>query len=350
LQDIAAMSLLTPKAFGKNLIAWYHNHKRDLPWRHTNDAYKVWLSEIILQQTRVNQGMPYYYRFIEKYPSIEKLAKAQEQDVLRLWQGLGYYSRARNLHACAKKVVADYAGTFPTSYKELKTLPGIGDYTAAAIASFSFKERVAVVDGNVYRVLARVFGLDIPINTPKAKKEFFELSNKLISTQQPDIYNQAVMEFGALHCTPQNPKCDVCVFAKVCFANRKGLQKWLPVKEKKLKVRKRYLYYFVYIKGKSIAMRKREAKDIWQGLYDFDVIEREKAIRPELLSKEVNIQQFEITRVYKHVLTHQVIFARFLLIHSKGERGDKFYSLKKVAELPKPVLISKFLEEHGFLK
>ncbi len=345
------MSALLAKDFNNKIIAWYEEHKRDLPWRHTVDPYKVWLSEIILQQTRVNQGMPYYHRFIEKYPTVLHLAQADEQEVLRLWQGLGYYSRARNLHKCAKEVVSTHQGKFPNSFEELKRLPGIGDYTAAAIASFSFKKPVAVVDGNVYRVMARVFGIDTPINTPKAKKEFFDLANKLISTQHPDRYNQAVMEFGALHCTPQNPRCEDCVFTKQCFAKQKGMQKQLPVKERKLKVRKRYFYYIVRINGKSLAMQKRVAKDIWHGLYDFELLEKTKPLSEAGLMKELKLKHFEITEEYKHVLSHQIILARFIVLREKTvNRKKAFYSLKEVAELPKPVLISRFLEDHELAK
>lgn len=339
------------KDFSKKIINWYQENKRELPWRATNDPYKVWLSEIILQQTRVNQGLPYYSRFVEKYPTIKQLANAPEQEVLRLWQGLGYYSRARNLHKCAKQVVTDHGGSFPNSFEGLKKLPGIGDYTAAAIASFSFKEAVAVVDGNVYRVLARVFGIDTPINSPKAKKEFFELAQRLVSKEQPDIFNQAVMEFGALHCAPQNPLCEECPFAKQCVAKAKDLQKQLPVKEKKLKIRKRYFYYRVYQQDNKLAFSKREGKDIWHGLYDFDLIESEKPLTKAGLEKKLGKKKLEISEEYKHVLSHQIIYARFILLKSTlKSKVQQFYSLKKIAELPKPVLISKFLTDYGFLK
>lgn len=339
------------KDFSKKIINWYQENKRELPWRSTNDPYKVWLSEIILQQTRVSQGLPYYTRFVEKYPTVKHLASASEQEVLRLWQGLGYYSRARNLHKCAKQVDAGHGGSFPNSFEKLKKLPGIGDYTAAAIASFSFKEAVAVVDGNVYRVLARVFGIDTPINSPKAKKEFFELAQSLVSKDQPDIFNQAVMEFGALHCAPQNPRCEECPFAKQCVAKEKNLQKFLPVKEKKLKVRKRYFYYRVYQQGNKLAFNKREGKDIWHGLYDFDLVESEKPFTKAGLEKSIGKRKFKISEEYKHVLSHQIIYARFILLTSKPKNKDlQFFTLKKTGELPKPVLVSKFLADYGFLK
>jgi A/G-specific adenine glycosylase len=344
------MRAMTVKKFDCKIIEWYNEHKRTLPWRETSDPYKIWLSEIILQQTRVSQGMPYYNRFVEKYLTVDHLAKAPEQEVLRMWQGLGYYSRARNLHKCAKEVSTKYEGAFPGSFEALKKLPGIGDYTAAAIASISFKEPVAVVDGNVYRVMARIFGIDTPINSSKAKKEFFDLANRLISKQQPDIYNQAVMEFGALHCTPHNPKCDGCPFAVECIANQRGIQKLLPVKDKKIKVRKRYFYYLVVMHGKSLMMKRRDHKDIWQGLYDFELIEKVRPLEEAELAKELEIKNFEITKEYKHVLTHQVIYARFILLKKEVKsRRKHFYSLKKIAKLPKPVLVNKFLEDYGFL-
>lgn len=339
------------KDFSKKINNWYQQHRRELPWRASPTPYKVWLSEIILQQTRVSQGLPYYNRFVEKYPSVKHLAKAPEEEVLRLWQGLGYYSRARNLHKCAKEVFGMYGGVFPSSFDELKKLPGIGDYTAAAIASICFKEAVAVVDGNVYRVLSRVFGIDTPINSPKAKKEFFELGNQLISKEQPDVYNQAVMEFGALHCTPQNPKCEECIFSKQCIAKEKELQKQLPVKEKKIKIRKRYFYYTVYQQNRSLALKRREGKDIWHGLYDFELVEKTKPLSKAALERERSVKKGELTEEYKHVLSHQTIYARFMLVKTKPKNNEvQFYSLKKIAHLPKPVLISNFLNDYNFLK
>jgi A/G-specific adenine glycosylase len=303
------------------------------------------LSEIILQQTRVSQGLPYYQRFIDKYPTVQSLAAAEEQDVLRLWQGLGYYSRARNLHKCARVVVEGYEGRFPETFDELKKLPGIGDYTGAAIASISFKQPVAVVDGNVYRVLSRLFGIVTPIDSPKAKKQFFELANDLISHQHPDVHNQAVMEFGALHCTPQNPQCDECPFSRTCFANKHGQQSDLPVKEKKLKVRQRHFYYLVEKSGRKLHMRKRTDKDIWHGLYDFGLLEKKKPLTKKALAKEIGTDGFEVTKPYRHVLSHQVILARFILL--KGGRGakKKYYTRAEIDALPKPVLISRFLAE-----
>lgn len=347
--------------FSLKVAEWYQIHKRTLPWRETKNPYHIWLSEIILQQTRVNQGLPYYKKFIEAFPTVFELAKAPQQKVLRLWQGLGYYTRARNLHQCAKEIVTKNYGKFPETFEELKTLPGIGDYTAAAIASIAFGKKVAVVDGNVARVLSRVYGIETPINSPDGKKVFFELANKIIPAENPDLHNQAMMEFGALHCTPQNPNCSECIFATRCFANKNSLQKSLPVKQRTTKIRKRYFYYFAIQKGKSFLLKKREGKDIWHGLYDFYLVEKNrssnirKIVEADNLLKKLKVKNQMVSgAVYKHVLSHQVIYSRFTQI-SVGvtavvnESGLKLYSLKKVAELPKPVLISRFLTDQQLL-
>jgi A/G-specific adenine glycosylase len=347
--------------FSKKVVRWFEKNKRDLPWRETKDPYRIWLSEIILQQTRVNQGLPYYLRFAETFPTVFDLAAAPEQKVLRLWQGLGYYTRARNLHMCAKEVVARYDGKFPKTFDELKTLPGIGDYTAAAIASIAFGQSVAVVDGNVFRVLARIFGLSTPINTPEGKRIFFKQANELVPKENPDVHNQAMMEFGARFCTPRNPSCEICTFQSDCFAYKNSLQHVLPVKLQMKKARKRYFYYFAIQKGKSLLMKKREDKDIWHGLYDFVLVETKRPVDPEKLFVEnESLKKFrkgklsEISGMYKHILSHQLIYSRFTqVVLSKDVElngsGLKFYSLKKVAELPKPVLISKFLSDYELL-
>ncbi len=345
--------------FSDKLVEWYKLNKRDLPWRDTEDPYKVWLSEIILQQTRVNQGMPYYFRFLETFPTVQALAKATEHEVLRLWQGLGYYTRARNLHKCAKVVVSKYNGQFPNNFKSLLQLPGIGEYTAAAIASFSFKEPVAVVDGNVFRVLSRVFGIENEINSPEGKKIFTSLANSLINKKFPDFHNQAVMEFGALHCVPKNPPCLTCPFQSACFAAQRDLQSVLPRKAKSKPSRKRYFYYFVVQRGKSLLMKKRDGKDIWHGLYDFHLLERNRPIKIEKLLEEVagssksqfTIDQMEISGSYKHILTHQIILAKFVLINTgkfklPKEQNLKFYTFEKIYDLPKPVLITRFLSDY----
>jgi A/G-specific adenine glycosylase len=344
--------------FSDKVVKWYELNKRDLPWRNTKDPYRIWLSEIILQQTRVAQGLPYYLRFTEKFPTVQALASASEQDVLRLWQGLGYYTRARNLHKCAKVVVAEYKGVFPDNFELLKKLPGIGDYTAAAIASFAHKEKVAVVDGNVFRVLSRIYGIDKEINSPEGKKHFTTVANELITAKNPDLHNQAVMEFGAMHCTPVNPSCEQCIFESACFAFKQNMQQQLPVKIKTKAARDRHFYYFVVQKGNSFAMKKRAGKDIWHGLYDFYLVEKSKKKNPEKIMEEdpwlgkLKAVDLSISKSYKHVLSHQVIHAVFTILQTDRALPDKdlqFYSLKKIAELPKPVLISRFLEDYNIL-
>jgi A/G-specific adenine glycosylase len=347
--------------FSDKIVKWYLENMRNLPWRQTRDPYKIWLSEIILQQTRVNQGLPYYLKFIHQYPTVHDLAQASEHEVLRLWQGLGYYTRARNLHKCSQVVSHEYHGVFPQSYEALLKLPGIGEYTAAAIASIAFSERVAVVDGNVFRVLSRVYGIDTTINSPDGKKKFSALANELMPMKQPDIHNQAVMEFGALYCTPQNPLCIQCIYQNDCFAFRNSLQHSLPVKEKGKASRKRYFYYIVVQHGRSLLMKKRLEKDIWLGLYDFPLVERSKPVKTERLieedselSKLVKRSKVTISPAYKHVLTHQTIFARFIVVHANKRnagknKAAKFHSFKQVLSLPKPVLVSRFLAEQYLL-
>jgi A/G-specific adenine glycosylase len=347
--------------FTKKVVQWYQQNKRELPWRETNDPYRIWLSEIILQQTRVAQGLPYYLKFVETFPTVQQLAAAPEQKVLRLWQGLGYYSRARNLHKCAKQVVTLFKGQFPSRFEDLKKLPGIGDYTAAAIASIAFGESVAVVDGNVYRVLSRIFGIQTPINTPRGKKIFFELANTLVPRQAPDLFNQGVMEFGALYCTPKNPACSDCIFSSSCQARKGDLQSILPVKNPIKKIKKRYFYYFVMQNGKSVLMKRRGEKDIWHGLFDFYLVEKKRSYSPiKILSEDEGLQKLaasgkepDISGVYKHVLSHQIIYSRFIQLKSSGnklhEPGLKYYGAKQIAQLPKPVLISRYLADYQLL-
>ena len=353
--------------FAKKIIAWYEENKRSLPWRETKDPYKIWLSEVILQQTRVAQGLQYYHRFVEQYQTVKSLALAKEQDVLRLWQGLGYYTRARNLYKGARKVVDEYKGIFPNTFSELQKIPGIGSYTAAAIASFSFREKVAVVDGNVFRVLARTFGIDQDILSNQGKAIFSKLANELISHESPDLFNQAMMEFGALQCIPKNPPCEICIFKKQCFAYAHNLQSSLPVKNKKPKVRNRYFHYVVITRGKRLMMRQRGEKDIWQGLHDFYLIETAKPSdigklvkKHGALKKIKNSVWGASSNVYKHILSHQTLYASFIILELDAKSSPdqalpdpavyKFYPLSKIAALPKPVLISRFLEDYGYLK
>ena len=345
--------------FSKKLVEWYWEHLRDLPWRNTQDAYKIWLSEIILQQTRVVQGLPYYEKFIQHYPNINSLAEAKEQEVLRLWQGLGYYTRARNLHKCAGEVVKNYSGKFPQTFQELKKLPGIGDYTAAAIASFAFSVPVAVVDGNVYRVLSRIFGIEKNIASPDGKRFFFTLANELIPNGEPGTYNQAIMEFGARHCLPQNPRCDECMFSKRCVAFQEGSVERLPVKIKELKKRKRYFNYFIVRIGQRILMTKRTGKDIWKGLFDFPHLETTRNIRPQKILKKFPLECIShVSSDYKHLLTHQLIHARFIEVKLPAGRkpptssffsNARLYSVKQIEKAPKPRLIARYLEDRGIL-
>lgn len=347
--------------FSNILINWYNKNKRALPWRESHDPYRIWLSEILLQQTRVAQGLPYYYRFLEAFPDIKVLAKASEKEVLRLWQGLGYYSRARNLHFTAKAIVSDYNAEMPDSYQELLKLKGVGKYTAAAIASFAYGEKVAVVDGNVYRVLSRVFGLKEDISSPRGQKAFQLLADELLPGKDSPSHNQAIMEFGALHCTPKNPLCDGCPMAFMCYAFVKNEQSILPVKLKKTAKINRYFHYLVLKLGNKYLMKERIGKDIWQGLYEFPLVEENSLFEigkllKKQFDKEAKYAQIKAeSREYKHVLSHQNLHAKFWIVESTeiaerlvSKEGFRFYTVKAIHDLPKPVLINKFLEESIF--
>lgn len=312
--------------FTKTIISWYNKNKRDLPWRNTRDPYFIWLSEIILQQTRVDQGMSYYLKFIKEFPTIKKMAAAPEERVMKLWQGLGYYSRARNLHSTAKYIASKQKGKFPDTYNEIIKLKGIGPYTAAAISSIAFDKPHAVVDGNVFRVLARVFGIKTAIDSTKGKAEFYELANELLDKKQPALFNQAMMEFGATWCKPKNPDCANCVLNSICLAYSKNSVNVLPVKEKKTKVRNRYFNYIVLKHKNNIAIKKRTGSDIWKNLYDFPLIETEKELNETSLLKTTEWKKLmgksdytihSVSKTYKHVLSHQNIFARFWEVETK---------------------------------
>ena len=291
--------------FASILLEWFRENGRDLPWRQTRDPYAIWLSEIILQQTQVKQGWEYWERFMHHWPTVEALAKATEDEVLREWQGLGYYSRARNLHYAAKQIVA--LGHFPDTLAEIKQLKGVGDYTAAAIGSIAFGLPAAVVDGNVYRVLARHFGIDTPINTTEGKKTFAAMAQELLPPKEASAYNQAIMDFGAIQCTPQSPHCDSCPLMESCIAFRERRVAQLPVKLKTLKVTERHLIY-IYIRCQGqTAIRRRGPGDIWQGLWEPVLVDAESAVPPtaKLLCHHV-----------KHVLTHRVLYADFYLLET----------------------------------
>jgi A/G-specific adenine glycosylase len=345
------------KDFSSRLIAWFETHQRNLPWRHTQDPYKIWLSEVILQQTRVKQGLPYYEKFLQTFPHVQALAAASEEEVLRCWQGLGYYSRARNLHRAAQQV-AEVGGVFPKNYKTLKKLRGVGTYTAAAIASFAYGEAgVAVVDGNVYRVLARIFGLDAPIDSTQGQKKFSQLAHQLLPEGNSSAHNQAIMEFGALHCTPKAPKCADCPLAVECVARAQKKQSELPVKARKTKVRNRYLHYLhISFQDKSLWIQRNE-KGIWQGLYTFPMIESSTYLSVKELCKELSevkiIKHIKEKQMLKHILSHQVLLAKFYQITLEDEKkfitlGErlkaKAYTEQEVYALPKPVLMQKYAE------
>ena len=292
--------------FSTTLLNWFALNGRDLPWRHTKDAYAIWLSEVILQQTRIQQGMDYWLRFVRRWPRVEDLAAATEDEVLREWQGLGYYSRARNLHAAAQQIAAN--GSFPNTLDGIKKLKGVGDYTAAAIGSIAFGLPAAVVDGNVYRVLARHYGIDTPINTTQGKRLFTELAQSLLPVDQPASFNQAMMDFGAIQCTPTSPKCVLCPLQESCEAFRSGRVGELPVKEKKLTIQtRRFTYMYIRCQGKT-AIRKRAAGDIWQGLWEPVLADGCGMLAgAKLLRKDV-----------KHVLTHRILLADFYLLETEA--------------------------------
>jgi len=358
-----AKTLSHPSFLASALLAWYPRHHRDLPWRHTRDPYAIWLSEVILQQTRVAQGLPYYETFLAAYPTVQALAAAPEAEVLRYWQGLGYYSRARNMHRTAQQVVAEYSGKFPDSYAELLKLRGIGPYTAAAIASFAFGEAVAVLDGNVYRVLARIFGLHSDIAAPSSRKEFQAVADQHIPATAPADFNQAIMEFGAIQCTPAKPDCLFCPLQSTCWAFQHGQVALLPVKSKAKAARTRYFHYFVLRHGEQTYLRERREKDIWQGLYDFALAE---TTVPELPAAELSRHldaigatldtrlAAEPSAAYRHVLSHQKLEVRFhpmtlakpLPEAALRDLGLRAYLVEEIEALPKPQLIANYVEQN----
>ena len=342
-------------SFSRKILNWYMDNKRSLPWRKTTDAYKIWLSEILLQQTRVAQGLPYYQKFIDHFPTVYDLASAREEDVLKLWQGLGYYSRARNLHATAKTIVKEYNGEFPSQYSDLIKLKGVGDYTASAIASISFNEPEPVVDGNVYRVLARYFGIPLAIDSTKGAKYFKALARELMDLENIRDYNQGLMEFGALPCKPRNPDCNSCPLGDSCVALQKGQIALLPVKSKKQKVTTRYINYLVLQdpNGKTL-FKKREGKGIWQNLYEFPCVETKSEIEVSAMQAEVREmlpeyrsgppRRFNGQKII-HKLSHQHLHVHFwgVEVDRPLESGIPTSSL---GHYPVPVLIAEFIEKH----
>jgi A/G-specific adenine glycosylase len=337
--------------FSKHLRHWYLAYKRSLPWRETTDPYRIWVSEIILQQTRVNQGLAYYQRFIEEFPDLKALAKAKEDKVMRLWQGLGYYSRARNMHKAAKLLVSEHAGSFPRDFGSVLLLPGIGNYTASAICSFAFGLPHAVVDGNVYRVLSRVFGIVDPINSTEGKRRFAELAGQLLSKSDPATHNQAIMEFGAIQCTPRNPDCTSCIFSRRCAGFANSTVESLPVKAEKKKVKVRYLNYFVLIDRKNrIGIKKRNGNDIWRGLYEFLLVETKRTVpagrMAGLFPSRVSSARVSVSEVYSHLLSHQRLNIRFCRVNVKTiPSGLKATSADKLGSLAFPRPLARFIGE-----
>ncbi len=339
--------------FAQELLSWYQNHKRELPWRNTKNPYKVWLSEIILQQTRVNQGLPYYEAFVINFPTINDLALASEEQVLKLWQGLGYYSRARNLHFSAKYIVEVLNGIFPDNYIQLKKLKGVGDYTASAIASICFNEPQAVVDGNVYRVLSRIFGIKTPIDTSLAQKEFKALAQTLIDPKQPGNFNQALMEFGATHCTPTNPKCNSCPFKNYCSAYKTNQIAFLPFKKGKTKVQTQYLHYLVVLAKNQNTIFEKRTQGFWKNLYQFPLIEKKNKTKLTFSEIEnalqINIETFYLynKKPILHKLSHRHLYINFWII-TTPDLLTSTYSTNTISQLPVPVVIENFLNHFRF--
>lgn len=344
-----------------SLIKWYKENKRELPWRNVKDPYLIWLSEIILQQTRVNQGFQYYLRFAEEFPTVGDLASATMDKVLKLWQGLGYYSRARNMHQTAKVIVEKYQGRFPESYDELITLKGVGPYTAAAVASIAFGVPVPVVDGNVLRVFTRIYGISEDIRKDSTRRTILELSRQQINRKNASVYNQAVMEFGALQCVPVNPQCSLCPLNHKCSALHDNKVAEIPFKSPAKKQKSRYFHFLIVQNEGHIYMEQRGKKDIWHSLFQFPLIETTKSKIPDEVTdhdeweKWFGQSEYELTtfaKQYRHVLSHQIIYARFHKIkllsnHFNPPRSWKLVRVAELEKFPVPRLIDKFLQAYG---
>lgn len=343
-------------SFRKKLLNWYYENRRFLPWRESNEPYKVWLSEIILQQTRVAQGLPYYKNFISSFPTVQALAMASEDQVMELWQGLGYYSRARNLHATAKIITEQYEGEFPNDFNKIKGLKGIGDYTASAITSICYNQRQAVVDGNVFRVLSRIFGMNQPIDASGAYKLYKEKAQVLMKGAPPGDFNQAMMEFGALQCVPKNPNCSHCIFKNECLAFQQGKVSLLPIKAKKVKVKNRYLHFFVMIDtSKNTLLEKRKGKGIWQNLYQFPIIEtfekqknftnqefKTLLIKHQIKSDYV-MEKWNDKPIF-HKLTHQHLEINFWIV-KLNERSNLVIQSRTINDYPMPRVLQNFRDK-----
>lgn len=363
LKPLCLLCLQSMIKFNHQLVNWYWLNARDLPWRNTRNPYQIWISEIIFQQTRIDQGFNYWHRFIDRFPSVDLLANADEQDVLTIWQGLGYYSRARNMHFAAKQIMSEFSGVFPNTYEKILRLKGVGTYTAAAVSSIAFGERQVVVDGNVLRFLSRYAGILEPVYTSQGKKLIANLAMLLLEGVDPGTFNQALMEFGALYCVPRNPDCKNCIFNNECKAYAIGATKEIPIKSKKVIVRKRFFnYLFLYNvdenNQRSFLMQKRGKGDIWQGLYEFPMIENTSLLDPDSListglwQEEILVLHPVLSSLYKdfvHQLTHQQLHTRFFIVHLLNVDKEKLLpdwiriSENDLHTYPVSRLIEKFL-------
>ncbi len=350
------------KEIGKNFLDWYTINKRKLPWRETKDPYLIWISEIILQQTRIDQGLDYYLKFVKRFPNVKALAIADEEEILKYWQGLGYYSRARNLHFSAKYIYKNLNGVFPNTYEGIKKLKGVGPYTAAAIASISFDLPYPVVDGNVLRVISRLFGIKEAVNTTKGHNKVEKKVNSIFIKEKAADFNQAMMEFGALYCKPQNPNCTNCIFKKYCKSYKSNIVNQIPYKEKARKPVDLFLYYFVYIDNNNeLFIRKRNDKGIWKNMYEFPCIESnskqslKKIINSTEVKKWINtdyLNNYTEVKLKKHQLSHKSVYAHFIIFFEKDNNlnieENKFTRVKlnKLKTLPVSKLIENFINHH----
>jgi A/G-specific adenine glycosylase len=349
--------LLFDYQYSNTLIAWYIQNNRHLPWRNTKDPYRIWISEIILQQTRVCQGLDYYVRFLQRFPNIQSLAEADQEEVLKHWQGLGYYSRARNMHEAAQSIQLNFRGIFPQRYEDIIALKGVGSYTAAAIVSFAWNQPYPVIDGNVYRVLGRLFAVDVPYDTGKGKKLYEELACSLMDPQRAGLHNQAMMEFGALQCVPQKPDCSQCPLNNKCLGFASGVPQRFPVKQHIIKVRERFFNYFFIRHEGNTYLSRRVKKDIWEGLFEFPLIETPHSMSFEEICETATFKSLfhetgktsfsPVSNEVKHVLTHQILYARFYKVEIQTDNSclrDYIKTpLEKITDYAVPRLIHRFL-------
>jgi len=346
--------LITSASFSKIVTDWFEENQRQLPWRGETDPYKIWISEIILQQTRVNQGWNYYLQFIERFPDVKSLAEAPLQDVLHVWQGLGYYSRARNMHTAAQEIMKEHLGLFPHSYPEIRKLKGIGIYTAAAIASIAFHLPYPAVDGNVLRVITRIFGIYDDIAQQKTIHKITQLCDNLIVKENPGIFNQALMEFGAIQCVSKNPNCEICPLVSQCIAFAKKHIHLLPIKSSKIKIKERYLHYFIFLKNGKTIIEQRTENDIWKNLFQFPLIETQTVCR-EITKKELLSAGFGnckplFLREVKHKLTHQHLTVRFYSVNNylpDLKHNWLTISIENIEKYPFPVVLHRSFQEQA---